>query len=175
MMTFAFTAMDQIVNQMAKIHYMFGGQAPFPAGFRASTGGGRSAGATLAEPAPDVHEPGRAEAGDAVESVRRQGTDEERDPRQQPGGFFEDQILAASQQRFPVPEEEYVVPIGEADVKREGSDVTVVAISKMVPEALRAAEELAGEGISLEVVDRGRWCRWIRLPSGVRCRRRGGW
>ncbi len=55
--------------------------------------------------------------------------------------------------RFPVPEEEYLVPIGEAEVKREGGDVTVVAISKMVPEALKAAEELEAEGISLEVVD----------------------
>jgi 2-oxoisovalerate dehydrogenase E1 component beta subunit len=67
--------------------------------------------------------------------------------------FFEDQILAALPDRFPVPEEEYVVPIGEANVKREGSDVTVVAISKMVPEALKAADELEAEGISLEVVD----------------------
>ena len=67
--------------------------------------------------------------------------------------FFEDQILAALPDRFPVPEEEYVVPIGEADVKREGSDVTVVAISKMVPEALKAAADMEAEGISLEVVD----------------------
>ena len=52
-----------------------------------------------------------------------------------------------------MPEEEYVIPIGEADVKREGSDVTVVAISKMVAEALKAADELEAEGISLEVVD----------------------
>jgi pyruvate dehydrogenase E1 component beta subunit len=67
--------------------------------------------------------------------------------------FFEDQILASSGAKSPVPEEEYTIPLGSADVKREGSDVTVVAISKMVLEALAAAEELAGEGISLEVVD----------------------
>ena len=67
--------------------------------------------------------------------------------------FFEDQILAALPDRYPVPEEEYVVPIGEAVIKREGSDVTVIAISKMVTEALQASEELEAEGISLEVVD----------------------
>ena len=65
---------------------------------------------------------------------------------------FEDQILAASA-RGPVPEEEYTIPIGVADVKRQGRDVTVIAIAKMVPQALAAAEELAGEGIAVEVVD----------------------
>ena len=65
---------------------------------------------------------------------------------------FEDQILAASA-KGPVPEEEYTVPIGVADVKREGRDVTVIAIAKMVPEALAAAEELAREGIAVEVID----------------------
>ena len=89
MMTFAFTAMDQIVNQMAKIHYMFGGQAPFPAGFprlnrRRAVGGG----AALAESAPHVHELGRAEAGHALQPLRCQGPDEERHPRQQPGGVL---------------------------------------------------------------------------------------
>ena len=53
----------------------------------------------------------------------------------------------------PVPEEEYTIPIGVADVKRQGRDVTVVAIAKTVPEALAAAEELASEGIAVEVVD----------------------
>jgi len=52
-----------------------------------------------------------------------------------------------------VPEEEYTIPLGKADVKREGSDVTVVALAWMVPEALAAAEDLAKEGISVEVVD----------------------
>jgi pyruvate/2-oxoglutarate/acetoin dehydrogenase E1 component len=65
---------------------------------------------------------------------------------------FEDQILAASAKGL-VPEEEYTVPIGVAEVKRAGRDVTVIAIAKMVPEALAAAEDLAGEGIAVEVVD----------------------
>ena len=67
--------------------------------------------------------------------------------------FFEDQMLTLRGPKGPVPEEEYTVPIGVAEVKRHGDDVTVVAISKMVLEALDAAEELAGEGISVEVVD----------------------
>jgi pyruvate dehydrogenase E1 component beta subunit len=67
--------------------------------------------------------------------------------------FFEDQMLAQRGAKGPVPEQEYTVPIGVADVKRQGSDLTVIAIAKMVPEALAAAEELAGEGIAVEVVD----------------------
>jgi pyruvate/2-oxoglutarate/acetoin dehydrogenase E1 component len=66
---------------------------------------------------------------------------------------FEDQILALRGMKGPVPEAEYTIPLGVADVKRQGNDVTVVAIAKMVPEALAAAEELAGDGISVEVVD----------------------
>ena len=66
---------------------------------------------------------------------------------------FEDQELLAASAKGPVPEEEYTVPIGVADVKREGRDVTVIAIAKMVPEALAAAEELAREGIAVEVID----------------------
>ena len=154
MMTFAFTAMDQIVNQMAKIHYMFGGQAPFPLVFRATTGGGRSAAAQHSQsPHPMfmnlaglklVMPSNPYDAKGLMKSAIRDNN---------PVVFFEDQILAALPDRFPVPEEEYVIPIGEADVKREGSDVTVVAISKMVLEALKAADELEAEGISLEVVD----------------------
>jgi acetoin:2,6-dichlorophenolindophenol oxidoreductase subunit beta len=66
---------------------------------------------------------------------------------------FEDQMLALRGVKGLVPEEEYTVPIGVADVKRQGRDVTVVAIAKMVLEALAAAEELASEGIAVEVVD----------------------
>lgn len=154
MMTFAFTAMDQIVNQMAKIHYMFGGQAPFPIVFRASTGGGRSAaaqhsqsphpmfmnlaGLKLVMPATPYDAKGLM-----ISAIRDNN----------PVVFFEDQMLAASPNTGQVPEEDYTVPIGVADVKRQGTDVTVVAISKMVQEALAAAEELQGDGVSVEVVD----------------------
>jgi pyruvate dehydrogenase E1 component beta subunit len=67
--------------------------------------------------------------------------------------FFEDQMLGPRGVTSPIPEEEYTVPIGVAEVKRPGRDVTVIAISKMVFEALEAAEVLASDGISVEVVD----------------------
>lgn len=153
MMTFAFTAMDQIVNQMAKIHYMFGGQAIFPIVFRASTGGGRSAAAQHSQsPHPlfmnlaglKVIMPSTPyDAKGLMKSAIRDNN---------PVVFFEDQILAATA-RGPVPEADYTIPIGVADVKRQGQDVTVIAISKMLPEALAAAEELAQEQIDVEVVD----------------------
>ena len=154
MMTFAFTAMDQIVNQMAKIHYMFGGQAPFPIVFRASTGSGRSAAAQHSQsPHPmfmnlaglKLIMPATAydAKGLMISAIRDNN----------PVVFFEDQILAASQETSDVPEGEYSVPIGVADVKRQGTDVTVVAISKMVNEALSAAEVLQREGGSVEVVE----------------------
>jgi pyruvate dehydrogenase E1 component beta subunit len=66
---------------------------------------------------------------------------------------FEDQILALQGARGPVPEDEYTLPLGVAEVKRQGRDVTVIAIAKMVQEALAAADELAHTGISVEVVD----------------------
>ena len=190
MMTFAFTAMDQIVNQMAKIHYMFGGQAPFPLVFRASTGGGRSAAAQHSQsPHPMfmnlaglklVMPSNPYDAKGLMKSAIRDNN---------PVVYFEDQILAAQPDRYPVPEDEYLVPIGEADIKRPGDDVTVVAISKMVPEALKAADErrgrhLAGgagppdagaaEGISLDWTP-GRWCPMDILRSGGRSKRPDGW
>jgi pyruvate dehydrogenase E1 component beta subunit len=154
MMTFAFTAMDQIVNQMAKIHYMFGGQVAFPIVFRASTGGGRSAAAQHSQsPHPlfmnlaglKVVMPSTPyDAKGLMKSAIRDNN---------PVVCFEDQMLALRGVKGLVPEEEYTVPIGVADVKRQGRDVTVVAIAKMVLEALAAAEELASEGIAVEVVD----------------------
>jgi len=154
MMTFAFTAMDMIVNQMSKIHYMFGGQAAFPIVFRASTGGGRSAAAQHSQ-SPHPMFMGLAglkivmpttpyDAKGLMKSAIRDNN---------PVMFFEDQMLPRMGITGHVPEEEYTVPIGVADIKREGSDVTIVAISKMVIEALAAAETLAAEGISAEVID----------------------
>jgi len=133
---------------------MFGGQAPFPIVFRASTGGGRSAAAQHSQsPHPmfmnlaglKLIMPATAydAKGLMISAIRDNN----------PVVFFEDQILAASQETSDVPEGDYTVPIGVADVKRQGTDVTVVAISKMVHEALAAAEVMQGEGVSVEVVD----------------------
>jgi pyruvate dehydrogenase E1 component beta subunit len=154
MMTFAFTAMDQIVNQMAKIHYMFGGQASFPIVFRASTGGGRSAAAQHSQsPHPMFMNLAGLKLLMPATPYDAKGLMKSAIRDNNPVVVFEDQMLAARGEKGPVPEAEYTIPIGVADVKREGHDVTVIAISKMVPEALAAAEVLASEGISVEVVD----------------------
>ncbi len=154
MMTFAFTAMDQIVNQMAKIHYMFGGQAPFPLVFRASTGGGRSAAAQHSQsPHPMFMNLAGLKLVMPSTPYDAKGLMKSAIRDNNPVIFFEDQIIAALPTKQEIPEEEYTVPIGVAEVKRPGSDVTVIAISKMVSHALAAAEELAGQGIDVEVVD----------------------
>ncbi len=154
MMTFAFTAMDQIVNQMAKIHYMFGGQAAFPIVFRASTGGGRSAAAQHSQsPHPMFMNLAGIKLVMPSTPYDAKGLMKSAIRDNNPVIFFEDQILAAGTEKEQVPDEDYTVPIGVADVKRQGSDVTVIAISKMVQEALAAAVDMEGSGVSVEVVD----------------------
>jgi pyruvate/2-oxoglutarate/acetoin dehydrogenase E1 component len=78
MVTFAFVAMDQIVNQASKIRYMFGGQADFPVTYRCTVGGG--SGVALAEPVLDVHASGRPKVDPSVDTGRRQGAAQERHP-----------------------------------------------------------------------------------------------
>ena len=154
MMTFAFTAMDQIVNQMAKIHYMFGGQATFPIVLRASTGGGRSAAAQHSQsPHPMFMNLAGLKLVMPATPYDAKGIMKSAIRDNNPVVFFEDQMLGIRGVKGPVPEEEYTIPLGVADVKREGTDVTVVAISKMVLEALEAAKEVEAEGVSVEVVD----------------------
>jgi pyruvate dehydrogenase E1 component beta subunit len=154
MMTFAFTAMDQIVNQMAKIHYMFGGQAPFPIVFRAATGGGRSAAAQHSQsPHPMFMNLAGLKLVMPATPYDAKGLMKSAIRDNNPVVVFEDQILALQGARGPVPEDEYTLPLGVAEVKRQGRDVTVIAIAKMVQEALAAADELAHTGISVEVVD----------------------
>jgi pyruvate dehydrogenase E1 component beta subunit len=154
MMTFAFTAMDQIVNQMAKIHYMFGGQATFPIVLRASTGGGRSAAAQHSQsPHPMFMNLAGLKLVMPATPYDAKGIMKSAIRDNNPVVFFEDQMLGIRGVKGPVPEEEYTIPLGVADVKREGNDATVVAISKMVLEALEAAKEVEAEGVSVEVVD----------------------
>ncbi|HJY84205.1 MAG TPA: transketolase C-terminal domain-containing protein [Candidatus Binatia bacterium] len=152
MVTFGFVAMDQMVNQASKIHYMFGGQAKFPIVIRASVGGGRQlaaqhsqspysmfmnlAGLKMILPSTPYDMKGLLKA-----AIRDDN----------PVLSFESSRLMGM--RSDVPEEEYIVPLGKADIKREGSDVTVVALAWMVHEALAAAEALQQEGISVEVID----------------------
>ena len=154
MMTFAFTAMDQIVNQMAKIHYMFGGQAPFPIVLRAGTGGGRSAAAQHSQsPHPMFMNLAGVKLVMPSNPYDGKGLMKSAIRDNNPVVFFEDQMMDLGGMTGPVPEEEYTIPIGVADIKRQGKDITVVAISKMVRYALAAAGELEKEGVSVEVVD----------------------
>ncbi len=149
---FTTIAMDQIVNQAAKLRYMSGGQARIPVVFRTQEGAGRSSAAQHAQSleAWFAHIPGlkvalpatpRDVKGLLKTAVRDEG----------PVMFIEHKLLYNS--RGEVPEEEYLIPFGRAHVCREGSDVTVVALSRMVLRAIEAAAELEREGISVEVID----------------------
>jgi len=149
---FAFLALDTIVNHAAKAHYMFGGQFSVPLVIRTTTGGGRQLGATHSH-APEpifAHFPGLyvvapSTPADAKGLLKAAIRDDN------PVLFVEHSTLY--QTRGPVPVGDYTVPIGVSDVKREGNDVTLVSYAKMVQIALQAAEQLAQEGISAEVVD----------------------
>ena len=152
MVTFSFVAMDQIVNQAAKIHYMFGGQAKFPITFRGSVGGGgRMAAQHSQSPYSMFMNLAGLKMVLASTPYDMKGLLKSAIRDDNPVISFESTRLMGLEGE--VPEDDYVVPLGQADIKREGSDITVVAIAWLVHEALAAAEELANEGISVEVVD----------------------
>ncbi len=149
---FSGIAMDQIANQAAKNRYMFGGKALVPMVLRTQGGAGRSSAAQHAQSleAWFIHIPGLkvvmpATPYDAKGLLKTAIRDDN------PVVFIEHKLLYP--ETGEVPEEEYLVPLGVADVKRAGEDVTVVAHSRMVHLALRAADRLAADGISCEVVD----------------------
>jgi pyruvate/2-oxoglutarate/acetoin dehydrogenase E1 component len=150
--TFSFVAMDQIVNQASKIHYMFGGQVKFPIVFRAWVGGG---GNRAAQHSQSPYSMFMNLSGLKIilpsTPYDMKGLLKTAIRDNNPVISFESQRLLDEQGE--VPGEEYTLPIGKADIKRTGRDVTVVAIAWMVHEALAAADELAREGISVEVVD----------------------
>lgn len=149
---FAAIAMDQIVNQGAKNKYMFGGEARVPLVLRTQGGAGRGNAAQHSQSleAWFCHVPGLkvvqpATPYDAKGLLKSAIRDDNFVI------FLEHKLLYAT--RGPVPEEEYLIPLGQADVKRPGSDVTIVATSRMVLLALEAAAELARDGIEAEVID----------------------
>jgi len=149
---FAFVAFDAIVNHAAKMHYMFGGQMRVPLVFRAPGGGGRQLGATHSH-TPDVifaHFPGLKVVSPST-PYDAKGLLKAAIRTDDPVLFIEHATLY--QVRGEVPEGDYVVPIGVSDVKREGTDVTIVAYAQGLQVALEAAEKLAKEGIEAEVVD----------------------
>jgi pyruvate dehydrogenase E1 component beta subunit len=149
---FAFSAMEHIVNEAAKLHYMFGGQFTIPLVIRAVGGGGRQLAATHSQ-TPDAifaHFPGL--------TVVSPGTPEDAKGMlkaairsDNPVLFIEHATLY--QTRGEVPEEDYTTPIGVSKVQRSGDDVTIVAYSKGLEISLKAAERLASEGIQAEIVD----------------------
>jgi pyruvate/2-oxoglutarate/acetoin dehydrogenase E1 component len=150
--TFCFVAMDQIVNQAAKIHYMFGGQVTFPLLFRASVGGG---GQVAAQHSQSPYSMFMNVAGLKMflpsTPYDMKGLMKTAIRDNNPVISFESSRLMG--RKGPVPEDDYAIPLGVADVKREGRDVTIVALAWLVHEALAAAEELARQGVSVEVVD----------------------
>jgi pyruvate/2-oxoglutarate/acetoin dehydrogenase E1 component len=149
---FTTMAMDQIANQAAKMHYMSGGQAKVPVVFRTEGGPGRSSAAQHAQSleAWFNHLPGMLVAMPST-PYDAKGLLKTAIRLDDPVMFIEQKLLYNT--TGPVPEEEYTIPFGVADVKREGTDCTVVATSMTVLKALKAADLLAEEGISLEVVD----------------------
>jgi pyruvate/2-oxoglutarate/acetoin dehydrogenase E1 component len=145
-------AMDQIVNQTAKIRYMFGGNIKVPLTIRTSIGGLRRAAAQHSQnlEAFFVHVPGlKVVIPSSPYCAKGLLKTAIRDDN--PVMFFEHQQLLRT--KGPVPEEEYTIPLGKANVVREGKDVTVVATSLMVTKAMNAAQELEKKGIQAEVID----------------------
>ena len=195
-MDFATYAMDQITNQAAKLRYIWGGQVSVPLVVRmpivAELGFGSQHSQSLE--AWFMHVPGLkvaipSTAYDATGLLKSALRDNN------PVVFIENVKLYPS--RSAIPEQEYLIPFGQADVKRAGDDLTIVAISAMVHDALKAAEVLAWAGISAEVIDprtlapgqrsrrssasalsthwTRRWCAWrrgmCRSPRARRLRR----
>jgi pyruvate dehydrogenase E1 component beta subunit len=145
-------AMDQIANQAAKIRYMFGGQAKCPLVIRTPFGAGVNIASHHSQSleAWFMHVPGLYVAVPST-SYDAKGLLKSAIRGNNPVMFCEHKLLYPIEGE--VPEEEYTIPFGLADVKREGEDVTIVATLYMVHKALSAAEILQKEGISVEVVD----------------------
>lgn len=151
-MDFTTIAMEQLVNQAAKMRFMFGGTIKVPFVLRTPAGSGTGAAAQHSQSLENwfVHVPGLKVVmpstpydvkGLLLSSIRDEN----------PVIFVEHKLLYKT--KGPVPEEAYIIPLGTAEVKREGRDLTIVATSIMVKRSLKAAEQLAQEGIEAEVVD----------------------
>ncbi len=146
--------MDEILNQLTRNRYMFGGKAKLPVTITSYTGAGYSfaaqhskclEGLLMSIPGLKIVSPSTPyDAKGLLKSAIRDDN---------PVIFFQRTALMLSGLTFDVPENEYTIPLGKADIKREGSDVTVVAIGAMVSRALNAAEMLKEKGISIEVID----------------------
>lgn len=149
---FTTVCMDMIINQMAKMHYMFGGRGKVPMVLRTNIGAGRGAAAQHSQSfhALFMHIPGLYVAAPSTPHDAK-GLMIEAIKNDNPVIFVEHKKLYV--EKGPVPEESYTIPFGKADIKREGSDITIVATHAMVLRSLAAAEEAAKEGIDVEIVD----------------------
>jgi len=161
---FTTVCMDMIVNQMAKIRYMFGGQAKVPVVLRTNIGAGRGAAAQHSQSfhAFFVHIPGLFVVLPST-PYDAKGLMNTAIKSENPVIFVEHKKLY--NEKGEVPEEQYFLPFGKAEIKRPGGDVTVVATSAMVLRSLRAAEELSKEGIDVEGWILVPSTPWIRRPS----------
>ncbi len=149
---FSFCAYDQLVNNAAKLRYMSGGQVVLPIVFRGPAGAAHQLAAQHSHVVESLyaHVPGLkviapstpADATGLLKAAIREDN---------PIVFIEGEVLYGH--KGEVPDEDYVIPIGRGEVKRDGTDVTIVAWSKMVHVALAAAAELAKEGVEAEIVD----------------------
>lgn len=151
-MDFLTISMNQLVNQAAKMRFMFGGKCSIPMVIRAPSGSGTGAAAQHSQSleAWFVNVPGiKVVAPSSPQDAKGLLIAAIRDNN--PVLFMEHKLLYRL--KGPVPEETYCLPLQSAEVKRQGTDLTIVAYSIMVPRALEAAEQLSAEGIDVEVVD----------------------
>jgi len=145
---------DELINQLTQMRYMFGGKIKLPVTITSYSGAGFSAGAQhsktlygllMSITALKIVVPSTAyDAKGLLKAAIREDN---------PAIFLSHHLLMRRGIKSEIPDEEYIIPLGKADIKREGSDVTVVAIAAMVHRALAAAERLQGKGISIEVID----------------------
>jgi pyruvate dehydrogenase E1 component beta subunit len=151
-MDFTTLASEQLVNQAAKLRFMFGGKATVPMVLRTPAGSGTGAAEHHSQSLENwfVHVPGLKVVmpttpydakGLLISSIRDNN----------PVLFIEHKLLYKT--KGEVPEEPYTIPLGQADVKREGKDLTIIATSIMVSRAMEAAEKMAAEGVDVEIVD----------------------
>ena len=149
---FLYLVMDQLCNQAAKTHYMSGGKLSVPLVLRTNLGATRRSAAQHSQSlhALVAHIPGLKVAMPSS-AYEAKGLMKTAIRDNNPVVIFEDKLMYND--KAPVPEEEYLIPFGEAAILREGGDITMVATSSMVQVALAAADLLAREGISAEVID----------------------
>jgi pyruvate/2-oxoglutarate/acetoin dehydrogenase E1 component len=152
-MDFSTIAMDALVNQAAKMRYMFGGKAKVPMVLRCPGGSGTGAAAQHSQsleawfchvPGLKVVVPGTAK--DAKGLLKAAIRDDN------PVVFVEQKTLYKVKGEVPV-DEDFIIPLGKGEIKKEGKDVTIISYGRMLPRALKVAEEMESEGISVEVLD----------------------